>query len=300
MKESVSVIVRAYNAEKYIEKALYSILNNTYDGLVEVVVCYDLGSKDHTLEIVRKVDVENKHRSNRAIKLVVHEHTTPFRALLNCGFANATGRFVTILDYDNLYPLRHIEKMVQKAVTTQKDFIFVRNYFFDDQSLKIIGASLILRNPCNIINLIRGNYIDGNAMFIDRACLSIITDKLKKLNHRLYDIIFEDWLIALLGLKHCKCLFSEDSHVFYRVHRSNLTGISVEDYRTPILTRVRDIATLVAFYELEKENLTRREIYALEYSIFKKLLTLSIFLGKYMDKTMVFNTISKIIDLLIG
>jgi len=149
MKESVSVIVRAYNAEKYIEKALYSILNNTYDGLVEVVVCYDLGSKDHTLDMVRKVVAENEHHSNRAIKLVIHEHTTPFRALLNCGFVNVTGRFVSILDYDNLYPRRHIEKMVQKAIETEKDFLFARDYFFEDQTLKIIGSTRIPKKRRN-------------------------------------------------------------------------------------------------------------------------------------------------------
>jgi len=298
MKESVSVIVRAYNAEKHIEKALNSILNNTYDGLVEVVVCYDLGSKDRSLDVIKKVIAENEHRNNRVIKLVIHEHMTPFRALLNCGFTNAAGRFVSILDHDNLYSRRHIEKMVQKAIKTQKDFLFVREFFFDDQLLKIVGASQIPEKPCDIINLIKRNYIDASAMFIDRTCLSIIVNKLKRLNHRLYDIIFEDWLIALLGLKHCKCLFNEDSYVFYRVHTSHLTGIKVKDYRTSILTNMRDIVTLVAYYELEKETLTKREVYALESSMFRRFLALSRFLGKYMDKTIVFNTISKIIDLL--
>lgn len=298
MKVTVSVIVRAYNAEKYIEKALNSILNNTYDGLIEVVVCYDLGSKDRSFDVIKKVIAKNEHRDNRVIKLVMHEHMMPFRALLNCGFANATGKFVAILDYDNLYPRRHIEKMVQKAIETRKDFLFVRDYFFDDQTLKIIGASQTPEKPCNIINLIKGNYIDANAMFIDRTCLSIIVDKLKRLNHKLYDIIFEDWLIALLGLRHCKCLFNEDSYVFYRVHMSSLTGINISDYRTAILTNIRDIATLIAYYELEKGNLTKREVYAIEHSIIRRYLALSRFLGKYMDKTIVFNTISKIIDLL--
>ena len=88
MKVTVSVIVRAYNAEKYIEKALNSILNNTYDGLIEVVVCYDLGSKDRSFDVIKKVIAKNEHRDNRVIKLVMHEHMMPFRALLNCGFAN--------------------------------------------------------------------------------------------------------------------------------------------------------------------------------------------------------------------
>jgi glycosyltransferase involved in cell wall biosynthesis len=298
MYEPVSVIVRAYNAEKYIRKALNSILSNTYEGLIEIVVCYDQGSKDRSLDVIKEVISSNSRRKNRIIKLVMHEHTTPFHALLECGFANTTGRFISILDHDNLYPRRHIEKMVKKALETKKNFLFVRDYFFEDETLKIIGASQIPEDPCNIINLIRGNYIDGNAMFIDRSCLYIIMNKLKKLNHRLYDFIFEDWLIALLGLKHCKCLFCSNSYVFYRVHTANLTGINVEDYRTNILTSIRDIATLVAFYELEKDDLSRREIIELEYSLLRRLLTLLKFLGKGMEKGILFNAFSKLVNIL--
>jgi hypothetical protein len=188
--------------------------------------------------------------------------------------------------------------MVKKALETKKNFLFVRDYFFEDETLKIVGASQIPEDPCNIINLIRGNYIDGNAMFIDRSCLYTIMNKLKKLNHRLYDFIFEDWLIALLGLKYCKCLFCNDSYVFYRVHTTNLTGINVGDYRTNILTSIRDIATLVAFYELEKDDLTRREIIELEYSLLRRLLTLSKFLGKGMEKGILFNVFSKLVNIL--
>jgi len=298
MHDPVSVIVRAYNAEKYIEKALNSILNSTYEGFIEIVICYDLGSKDRTLDVIKKVVANSNQYSNRVIRLVMHEHTTPFHALLECGFTNATGRFITILDYDNLFPPRHIEKMVRKAIETNKNFLFTRLYRFEDKSLKIIDASQIPKDPCNIINLIRGNYIDGNAMFIDRSCLYTIMDKLKKLNHRLYDFIFEDWLIALLGLKYCKCLFCDDSYVFYRVHAANLTGINVGDYRTNVLTSIRDIATLIAFYELEKDDLTRREIIELEYSLLRRLLTLSKFLGKGMEKGILFNAFSKLVDIL--
>lgn len=300
MLDTVSVIVRAYNAEKYIKRALYSILNNTYEKPIEIIVCYDLGSKDRSLDVIKEVIAYNNYRDKRVIKLILHDHTTPFHALLYCGFENAMGRFISILDYDNLYPRSHIEKMVRKAVETNKDFLFVRDYFFDDKSLKIIGISQIPENPCNSINLIRGNYIDGNAMFIEKPCLNSITDKLKKLSHRLYDFIFEDWLVALLGLRHCKCYFSNDSYVFYRIHTSNLTGVNVADYRTNILTNIRDIATLLAFYELEKNELTRNEINVLEYSLVRRLLAMSRFIGKGMRNNMVFSMLSKLTDLAKG
>ena len=300
--ETVSVIIRAFNAEKYIKKALSSILNNTYKGPIEIVICYDTGSKDRTRDKIEEFISENQYRGNRIIKLISHVHATPFYSLLNCGFMNATGRFISILDYDNLYPRKHVEKMVDTAIKTGKDFLFVRDYFFDDRSLRIIGLTPLPRNPYDITQLIKRNYIDGNAIFIDKSCLSIILKKLQRLSHRLYEFIFEDWLIALLGLKHCRPYFVEDSFVFYRVHASDLTGVNIKgyrrDYRTNILSRTRDISTLIAFYELEKENLSREEICAIENSLIIRLLVLAKSLGDGVVNAPLLNIYSRIASII--
>lgn len=293
----MTVIVRAYNAEKCIDKVVNSVLNSMYEGLIEIITCYDLGSKDHTLDVIKKVIANSNHYSNRVVRLIMHEHTTPFHALLECGFTNATGRFITILDYDNLFPPRHIEKMVRKAIETNKNFLFTRLYRFEDKSLKVIDSLQVPENPCDINNLIRRNYIDGNTIFIDRSCLSIIVNKLRKLNHRLYDLVHEDWLIALLGLRHCKCFFNNDSYVFYRIHSSNLTGIGKEDYRAKVFRLIKDVVTLMAFYELEKDTLTQHEINVLEQSLFERLYALSKTLEKMHEKATPISISSKLLSI---
>jgi glycosyltransferase involved in cell wall biosynthesis len=128
LKEPVSLIVGAYNVETYIEAALGSVLNSTYEGPIEVIVCYDLGTKDRTLDISKKI-IEKTQYENRMVKVIAHEHTSPFRALLNYGFTNASGKFIAILDYDNLYPRDYIGKIVKKALETQNDFLFARFYY---------------------------------------------------------------------------------------------------------------------------------------------------------------------------
>ena len=50
----VSVIIPVYNMERYLERCLDSVLNNTYRNLE--VICIDDGSKDSSLEILRRYE----------------------------------------------------------------------------------------------------------------------------------------------------------------------------------------------------------------------------------------------------
>lgn len=51
--DMLSVVVPAYNAEKYIERCITSIVNSTYRNLEIIVI--DDGSSDKTAEIVREI-----------------------------------------------------------------------------------------------------------------------------------------------------------------------------------------------------------------------------------------------------
>ena len=72
MNELISVIVPIYNAEKYLEKCLDSIINQTYKN-IEILLIND-GSKDNSLKICKEyekkdsriivIDKQNKGVSN--------------------------------------------------------------------------------------------------------------------------------------------------------------------------------------------------------------------------------------------
>ena len=53
----VSVLLNCYNAEKFISKAIESVLNQSYNNW-ELII-WDDGSTDNTLEVVKRFKNEN-------------------------------------------------------------------------------------------------------------------------------------------------------------------------------------------------------------------------------------------------
>ena len=64
--EKISVLVPIYNAEKYIEKCLDSIVNQTYEN-IEIVLIED-GSTDNSLEIIKEYSKQDKRIKIISIK----------------------------------------------------------------------------------------------------------------------------------------------------------------------------------------------------------------------------------------
>ena len=68
MKPLISVIIPAYNAQKYIRQAVESVIQQTTDADIEVLVIDD-GSTDSTKEIVYELQEEPKNGSSRNLLL---------------------------------------------------------------------------------------------------------------------------------------------------------------------------------------------------------------------------------------
>jgi glycosyltransferase involved in cell wall biosynthesis len=91
----VSVILPAYNAEKFIGRTLLSVTDQSYRNLEVIVV--DDGSKDGTAAIV-----EEFARRDHRVRLIRQENAG-VRAARNRAIANARGGFVAPIDADDLW-----------------------------------------------------------------------------------------------------------------------------------------------------------------------------------------------------
>jgi glycosyltransferase involved in cell wall biosynthesis len=92
VKQTISVIIPAYNAEKTILTTIESVLDQTYSNF-ELIVIND-GSTDNTLNLINKI------KDNR-LKLHSFENAG-LPSARNKGIKLARGEFISFIDADNL------------------------------------------------------------------------------------------------------------------------------------------------------------------------------------------------------
>lgn len=103
MNDKISVILPCYNSEKYIEKCIESILNQTYQN-IEIIIIDD-GSTDHTLKILEKYKKENDKIS------IIKKKNTGVSDSRNIGIKEAKGKYIMFVDSDDFLELDAIEKL---------------------------------------------------------------------------------------------------------------------------------------------------------------------------------------------
>jgi len=104
----ISVVIPMYNSEKTIERALNSILNQTYTGKIEVIVVND-GSKDNSKKVVEEfIHLHPK----KGIRLINQQNGGVSKAR-NTGLNNAMGNYIALLDSDDAWFVDKLEVQMQ-------------------------------------------------------------------------------------------------------------------------------------------------------------------------------------------
>jgi len=111
----VSVIIPVYNAEKYLKRAILSVLNQTYKKIE--ILCIDDGSIDNSESILRALQIQD----NR-IKIISKPNGGPASAR-NAGLDHAQGKYISFVDSDDEIEQTAYEFLVWKAETTNADIV---------------------------------------------------------------------------------------------------------------------------------------------------------------------------------
>ena len=216
MIPKVSVIISAYNAEKYLYDTLNSVFNQTWKNL-EIILVND-GSTDRTRIIAEKYLSQNL--------ILINQINSGQNAALNAGFRISSGDFIKFLDSDDLINPEMIELQVN-TISNYENYVaygewarFYNNnpasakfeyydYWQDMAPLDFLTSDFnVVMLQCGIMLLPR-NLIEKVGLWDERLILFNDTE------------FFTRIILGSNGIK-----FVPNAKLFYR--SGNLTSVSLQ------------------------------------------------------------------------
>lgn len=130
----VSIITPTYNGEKFIERAIKSVLWQTFKDWEMIIV--DDASQDKTVEIVKKYVYKDSR-----IKLIELKENTGGPAIpRTIACKEAKGKYIAFLDQDDIFYPENLEKRVKYLDEhPEVDILYTIAWAFDEDTKKIIN-----------------------------------------------------------------------------------------------------------------------------------------------------------------
>jgi len=306
----VSVIIPCYNGEKFISKAIESVLNQTYQNW-ELIVIND-GSMDNSKKIVQK------YMEDGRIKLIEHKSNRGIPKTKNTGISIAKGEYIAFLDQDDIWLQQKLELQIKCFEEESNDIgIVCTGMIFTDSNMKPLN---IFRgfNDKDQKKLIKSLYLtttnSSSIMMVKKECF----DGIGIFNEDLVGWDDYEFLMRLATISQIK--YIRKPLVKKRIHQNNAQRlIAVQNETEKVFSRIVMLHPFLKKYKNLKESnrlyansikLFEQGDKALAYNNLKKsiqkrpgnfrvwlLFALYIFTGKYALK--IKNTISAIKNLLI-
>ena len=286
----VSVIIPVYNVEKYIDKCLESVVNQTYKNL-EIIVIND-GSTDESEEVIKKY--LNKHSN---IKYIYQENKGVSSAR-NAALTYANGKYVMFIDSDDYIDKYTIEKMYFNAEKYDSDMVVCGHVrFYDDISRKEIF---------NYYNY-QDRLFDRNKVFnlmLELKVKGYLCDKLFKreslINNNFVlepNRYIEDWFPVIKYVSKCDNISFVGEPLYYYRQRSSSALHTIkpkllEDYVYAVNNIQKFIETCELIYNKESKQVFDCETY---YSILRYFYIINI--KSYKNKFEMYTEFNKYIIL---
>jgi len=147
----VSVIIRVYNAEKTIRKAVASALNQDFPKKDFEIIIVNDGSTDNSLEILKSY--------KKKIRLINQKNQGAVAAA-NRGFKEARGKYIIILDADDCFETNILREMV--AVLDKRPQV---DFIYSDYYEKSKEGEIKLISTKNIFNTVASGIMFRKSKF---------------------------------------------------------------------------------------------------------------------------------------
>lgn len=155
-KLKISIITVCYNSEKTILDTLNSVINQTYKNIEYIII--DGQSKDSTLEIIN--GMENEIKKNTEKFILISEKDEGLWHAMDKGISKATGDIIGIINSDDWYESRAIEKVANMYKKEKFDM------FYSD--LKIINGNKSFIKKAKIKKILSSRHWNHPTTFVKR------------------------------------------------------------------------------------------------------------------------------------
>lgn len=129
----ISIIIPAYNVEKYLERCLKSIITQTYQNL-EIIIIND-GSTDSTKQLCAEF-VKDEPRAK-----LINQKNQGLSMARNKGIKQATGTYIALIDGDDEIAPDFVEKLYSAAIKTNSDIAVCGYRTISEQDQQSISPS---------------------------------------------------------------------------------------------------------------------------------------------------------------
>ena len=220
-KKLVSIIIPCFNQENFIQKAIESVLEQTYSNWECIII--DDGSTDNSAKLIEELIKEDERCK------YVYQNNLGVSKARNHGFSLSKGSYIQFLDSDDWLHKDKLQKQVNFLEDNPNVAIVYSNHFHYYQN-----KDLYEQYRFTVVDDLKKEVLfewDRAFNIPPHAPLYRKTVwKESELPHPIdYNLRYEDWVFwAILGLKNCAISNMDENLAYYRVHGSNFTS-SYED-----------------------------------------------------------------------
>ncbi len=199
----VSVIIPAYNAEKYLAFCLDSIIAQTHNKL-EIIVVND-GSTDSTPKICDEYE-----KKDSRIK-VIHQENKGLSSARNAALDIMTGEYIAFIDSDDFIEARCIDILIHDCIEYNSEIIIFGS--IDTSEIRFVKQTIT-----NNVQTFSSNFLLNNIEFIsnnDSACTRFYQKSIFDNLRFPFGKRYEDSFIAYQTIENAKNVSFTDSKLYY-------------------------------------------------------------------------------------
>ena len=212
--KTISVVMGTYNGEKFIDKQLNSIINQSLKPK-EIIIIDDF-STDKTRMILEKYQ-----KLDSSIKIVHNNQNEGHFSTFLKGILMSEGDYIFLSDQDDIWDLKKIEKMVDILEKNEEIVLLRSNSIFIDEKDQIIKKP---KNKKKLKEISRKKNWAFWGSGYEMVFLSTIRVLLKKIDiNLLKKFEYHDVMIGMLAPMIGDVFFSEEELNYHRLHSSNVT-----------------------------------------------------------------------------